>query len=240
MPFYGDKCFKSQSWLSASPAAKVAMLRLWWHAWAHEVPAASIPADDLLIADYAGFSMNGQVSRSWSTIRDVCMKHFVLCNDGRYYHEFLAPLAMEAWAVRSRQSKAGRQRWNRNDQAMATATGGATDKATVKQGREIGTGISTTPHTPFTLPSWIPVPQWEAFMDMRKRMRKPPTERAKELLVVDLDLLRNQGFDVGRVLDQSVKNNWAGVFAIRGERVTPAQGSLAVDHKRGVGNDGKF
>ena len=97
MPLYGDRLLKSTTWISASPEAKVAALRLWWHGFAHEVPAASLPNDDTLLAEYAGY---GVMVKAWKRIRDQALNGWQLCSDGRLYHPLVAELAKAAWARR--------------------------------------------------------------------------------------------------------------------------------------------
>jgi len=65
------------------------------------------------------------------------------------------------------------------------------------------------------LPSWIPMPEWEGFLAMRKKIKKVPTDRAIELLIKKLDELRQQGENVGAVLDQSTMNNYQGLFPVK-------------------------
>lgn len=64
---------------------------------------------------------------------------------------------------------------------------------------------------------WIPQEPWAAFLEMRRKIRKPPTDRAKDLLIAELDKLRKQGHDPTTVLNQSVMNNWQGLFPIKPE-----------------------
>lgn len=97
MPLYGDRLKKSQTWITADPAGKVAALELWWHAYAHEVPAGSLPDDDRLLADYAGFGVS---VRAWLKVRPQAMRGWVMCSDGRLYHPFVAELVLEAWKGR--------------------------------------------------------------------------------------------------------------------------------------------
>lgn len=70
------------------------------------------------------------------------------------------------------------------------------------------------------LPDWIPENAWSAFLDMRTKIKKPMTERAKEMAMAKLDELRRQGESVAAVLDQSTYHNWQGLFAVKKE--TPA------------------
>ena len=57
---------------------------------------------------------------------------------------------------------------------------------------------------------------------MRAKIRKPPTDRAVELLIGELDTLRQEGQDVAKVLDQSTLNSWQGVFAVKSTGDRPA------------------
>lgn len=57
---------------------------------------------------------------------------------------------------------------------------------------------------PFVLPDWIPENDWNDYIAMRKTIRKPATERAKQLIVMKLDRLRRDGNDPVEVLQQSI------------------------------------
>src|SRR3990167_9356625 len=79
MPLFGDIAFASVTWITASSEGKVAALRLWWHAYAHEIPAGSLPADDALLAAYAGY---GVALRAWRKIKPQAMRGWFKCSDG--------------------------------------------------------------------------------------------------------------------------------------------------------------
>lgn len=68
------------------------------------------------------------------------------------------------------------------------------------------------------LPDWIPLPEWEGFLAMRKKIKKVPTDRAIELLIMKLEKLRADGEDVGAVLDQSTMGNYQGLFPVRQDK----------------------
>lgn len=97
MPLFGDRLFGSETWISACAEARNAMLKLWWRSYAHELPAASLPNNDQLLSDYAGY---GIALKAWKKIKSDAMRGFVLCGDGRLYHPFVAELAKEAWQMR--------------------------------------------------------------------------------------------------------------------------------------------
>jgi hypothetical protein len=72
---------------------------LWCASW-HQVPAASLPDDDKILAQYAGY---GRVVKEWLKVRDGAMRGWVKCNDGRLYHAVVAEKAREAWTAKLRQ-----------------------------------------------------------------------------------------------------------------------------------------
>lgn len=67
----------------------------------------------------------------------------------------------------------------------------------------------------FVLPDWVPKPQWFAFIEMRRKQRKPPTSHAMDLIVRELEKLRGSGQDPGEILDQSTRKGWLDVFPLR-------------------------
>jgi hypothetical protein len=99
MPLFGERLFGSETWIAASADGKVAALRLWWRSYAHEVPAASLPDNDQLLAEYAGY---GVAVKAWKRIRAQAMRGWLLCSDGRLYHPVVAQIALESWESRKR------------------------------------------------------------------------------------------------------------------------------------------
>ena len=75
--------------LSSGEEFKAAVM-LWCVAW-HQVPAASLPDDDRLLARFSG------AGAAWKRIREGALRGFVRCNDGRLYHAVIAEKARESW-----------------------------------------------------------------------------------------------------------------------------------------------
>ncbi|KVP11981.1 hypothetical protein WJ85_17270 [Burkholderia ubonensis] len=71
--------------------------RLWAKCW-QQVPAASLPDDDRVLAHLAGLSEN---LPKWKKVRDVALRGFVKCSDGRLYHPVIAEKAIEAMGKRA-------------------------------------------------------------------------------------------------------------------------------------------
>lgn len=65
------------------------------------------------------------------------------------------------------------------------------------------------------LPDWVPADDWLAFIDMRRSIKKPMTERAKSLAIGKLGQLRSEGHDPATVLQQSILNCWQDLFPLR-------------------------
>jgi uncharacterized protein YdaU (DUF1376 family) len=69
-----------------------AALFLWCRAW-KQLPAASLPDDDRVLAAYARLP-----AKRFSRLKDEILRGFVKCSDGRLYHRVLAVEAMRAFA----------------------------------------------------------------------------------------------------------------------------------------------
>ena len=67
------------------------------------------------------------------------------------------------------------------------------------------------------LPSWINEEDWNGFVEMRKKIKKPLTDRAKKMALESLRKLRDSGQDPNLVLQQSEFNNWKGLFPVKGQ-----------------------
>ncbi len=68
----------------------------------------------------------------------------------------------------------------------------------------------------FKLPDDIPAQAWMDYLDMRVKIKKPATDRAKEMAVKKLYDFRDQGYDMAAVLLQSVFHSWQDLYAIKG------------------------
>ncbi|WP_232446799.1 DUF1376 domain-containing protein [Burkholderia ubonensis] len=69
---------------------------LWCAAW-HQVPAGSLPDDDIDLANYAGF---GRVVDAWRGVKDGALRGWIKCTDGRLYHPVVAEKANEAYLAK--------------------------------------------------------------------------------------------------------------------------------------------
>ncbi|WP_218946012.1 DUF1376 domain-containing protein [Acinetobacter sp. YH12124] len=61
----------------------------------HQVPAGSLPDDDRILSNLAGF---GRVVKEWKKYKEEALHGWVLCSDGHYYHPVICEKAIESWA----------------------------------------------------------------------------------------------------------------------------------------------
>lgn len=71
-----------------------AAVTLWCKSWL-QVPAASLPDDDRILAHLSG------AGSKWRKVRELALRGFVKCSDGRFYHPVIAEKANDAWERRS-------------------------------------------------------------------------------------------------------------------------------------------
>lgn len=62
---------------------------------------------------------------------------------------------------------------------------------------------------------WLPKDAWQDWLAMRKKMKKPLTDRAMTRAIKKLTELRAQGHDPEKVLDQSVTNCWIDLYPLK-------------------------
>lgn len=75
---------------------------LWCASW-HQLPAASLPDDDRILSNLAGF---GFAVDAWKAVKEGAMRGWIKCSDGRLYHPVVAEKARDAWLGKLE------QRWN--------------------------------------------------------------------------------------------------------------------------------
>lgn len=94
-----------------------AAVALWCKAWS-QVPAASLPNDDRILAHLSG-------AKQWKKVKAMALRGWVLCSDGRFYHPVIAEKAIEAmgrreeWQEADGNRKTRQQRWRERCKALA-------------------------------------------------------------------------------------------------------------------------
>lgn len=96
MPLDVRTLLSSSLWIKAKkdPRLGHAAMSLWCESW-HQVPAASLPDDDEVLAELARCD-----EKEWRRVKDRVLANFVKCEDGRLYHETVAKKALESWSAK--------------------------------------------------------------------------------------------------------------------------------------------
>ena len=88
--------------------------------------------------------------------------------------------------------------------------------------------IKTVDKEPFKIPLGVNVEVWAAFEEHRKKLRKPMTDHARDLIVKELEKL---GGDPNALLDQSIRKGWQDVFPLKETVPLPASVAELIDKK---------
>lgn len=87
-----ERLLASELWALSTGEEFKAAMGLWCRAW-KQIPAASLPNDDRILSSFAGVPLP-----RWKKVREMAMRGFDLCSDGRLYHKVLADDAKRAMA----------------------------------------------------------------------------------------------------------------------------------------------
>lgn len=73
---------------------------------------------------------------------------------------------------------------------------------------------------------WIDPESWDAFREMRKKIKAPLTPYAEKLILRELVKLKIAGHDPQNCLDQSIANSWRDVFPLRDKGLSVSASSV--------------
>lgn len=119
MPLDIARLFGSEFHARASDGEWRAALTLWLKSY-HQVPAASLPDDDVALARLAEY---GRDLGSWQSVKQGALHGWIKCSDGRLYHPVVAEKVLEGWLqklhARLRGVKGNAKRWKLHFDAKA-------------------------------------------------------------------------------------------------------------------------
>lgn len=107
MPVDINRLFDSRFHAICNDAEWRAGVTLWLKSF-HQVPAASIPSDDIELCRLAELGRN---IKAWRKVSEKALHGWILCNDGRYYHPIIAEKANEAFHNKQQRQKSAETRW---------------------------------------------------------------------------------------------------------------------------------
>ena len=95
-----------------------AALALWCKSWS-QVPAGSLPKDDRVLAHLSG------TGNGWRKVKELALRNWIECSDGRLYHPVVVEKALGAWSRREdwsekQDTKTDRQRrWRERQKQLS-------------------------------------------------------------------------------------------------------------------------
>jgi uncharacterized protein YdaU (DUF1376 family) len=185
-------------------------MRMLMRAWGSSNPCKLVNTEEDLM-DAAGC----KDETKWKAKSRKVLRIWEVVDDGKFITQ--KRLQDEHRKVIER-SEAGRanakMRWQCDGNAMAMPNDATHYPLPITQTQ---TEPKTKPSA-VALPEWIPVDSWDGFVEMRKRLRKPLTTKATELILAKLDNLRSLGHPPKAVLEQSIERGWQSVFELKQEQ----------------------
>lgn len=170
-----------------------AALMLWCRAW-KQVPGGSLPNDERTLAGFSG------AGSRWKRVREVALRGFVLCSDGRLYHRFLCEEVRRAYkshvsnvqrrdADRKRLSEWREKRGKAGDETLYE-TRHETTKETVDETRFVAEEPEPEPEPISSLRSDISDANASARADKAACKRGPPSQISQQMLDIWADEVR--------------------------------------------------
>jgi hypothetical protein len=78
--------------------------------------------------------------------------------------------------------------------------------------RETETKTKKSKSITLELPEWLPENIWNDFVELRKFIKKPMTDRAKQLMLANLQKIKDNGHDPILAINKSIANNWSDIY----------------------------
>lgn len=220
-----------------NPAARDGYRELLCSQWQSE--DCTLPNDPLELAE---MSLLGD--ELWSVHSPRILRNFEVLPNGRLRNR----VCFEEWSeakriYEARQESAKRTTKVRSPRKKRTVTVDKTTVTDASASRSADTRTVTvtstetdtkdqkqkqppSPKAPaFTLPLWVTQSTWDEFELMRKKIRKPMTDRARQNILAKLGKFRERGDDVEEMLNRSITNGWQDVWPMGGNNGGKNQGS---------------
>lgn len=187
----------------------------------------SIPADTNKMARLCGEDSLA-MAQLWTAISKCFVES--LADDCRLVHPRLEKERSKQDEHRKERAESGKRgaekRWGAkmeqshsksHDSANSSANSSAIDLPMANDGSSSSSSSSNkkdkSKGSTFVPPLWVDQQLWDDFIDMRKKIKKPATDRAKQLLVTELLKLVQMGYTQEEIIGNSIKNCWKDFYA---------------------------
>ena len=207
--FYPDD-FSSDGKVEAMTTEEVgAYILLLCKSW-REKPPGSLPSDDPTLARWARLPLD-----RWLVCRPGVLAAYTFGTDSRWHQKRLRHEYDKLISFRKSRQSAAVTMWEKKKlHARAVHEQCIPSSSPISSKEKEG----NTNTAPVGAPGIVPIHLWIGFVEMRRKLRKPLTDHASELIRQKLQTLKDSGEDPAEVLEQSIMNSWAGVFSLKGRR----------------------
>ena len=163
-----------------------------------------LPDDDAILRRIAKVT-----PQKWLHIKKILVDRFVI-EGGRWINLSVSDRLSDI-QKKSEQNRANALK--KNNSPSKSAQRSHSNPLTMNQIED--TNVSSTPLPPkgVILPDWINPDDWKDFSEMRKRIKKPMTNRAAMAIIKKLETFRNEGYSPEIILENSIRNSWQDVYA---------------------------
>lgn len=146
----------------------------------------------------------------------VVLREYFECTDEGWIHHRANKEIAKADDKSQKASESAKARWRKpkNANALQSQSDSNATQDTRHNTQDTQHKRNVTKVT-VVVPDWIDQETWDAFIQMRKRIGKPPTDYALKLIIDKLDKFRSKGQDVNTILEKSITSGWQDVFEIK-------------------------
>lgn len=202
MPIYwGDYTKKTQHLSTLEHGAYLLLIAHYWNT------GAAIADDDDVLR-----RITRTTTKQWKTIAPT-IRGFFIIDGGMMVHQRVESELQTTLGVSTSQSLKADLRWNKyKKQQQELCRGNAVAMPIT---------VTVTKDNPIVpLPDWLPLEDWQAFIEMRNAKKKPMTDRAAQMIIKKLTQFKGSP---SAILQQSTINGWQDVFELRENKPSPFQ-----------------
>jgi len=92
------------------------------------------------------------------------------------------------------------------------------DVTQMKHGSSSSSSCTKVHQSEISIPEWLEKDLWDDFREHRKKLRKPMTKRAEEMVLKKLSFLKDKGHNPQHLLMTALERGWQTVFDPDGEK----------------------
>lgn len=184
--------------------------------------------------DLAKIAQIAKLNSDARSIAQALLDEFFSHQEDGLYHQNRSDREIAKWQgkrqkAREKAAAAARARWKNDAPSIPPSNAQSNAQAMLGQcplpsPKPIKKNL--TPKA-FVVPEWVPREPWEAWLEIRKKVRAKNTDYALSLALKDLEKLRNRGEDPTEVLNRAILGSWKALYPKSGNGISDSKISVA-------------